>query len=95
MNEDDAVRAALSQYYDSDRPVGYAALFRAGWDAGRVWEKKAAKLDVVLRAAIDVADAAFTDQRSVIGTSLHRPMQRLIDALSDLRAGRVTKQRRR
>jgi hypothetical protein len=37
MNEDDAVRAALSQYFNDSRPAGYAGSFRAGWDAGKQW----------------------------------------------------------
>lgn len=39
------------------------------------------KLEALLRAAIEVASVAFTDQKLVVGTPLHRPMQRLIVAL--------------
>jgi hypothetical protein len=37
MNEDDAVRAALQEYYEDNRPAGYGAAFRAGWEAHKQW----------------------------------------------------------
>jgi hypothetical protein len=38
MNEDDAQTAALQEYFDSNTPAGYGASFRAGWQAGRIYE---------------------------------------------------------
>jgi hypothetical protein len=40
------------------------------------------ELEAVLRAAIEVADAAFINQRPLIGGPLHQPIQRLIEALA-------------
>jgi hypothetical protein len=40
-------------------------------------------LEAVLRAAIDVTTEAFIDQRLIVGTRLHHPMQQLMDALSN------------
>jgi len=66
MNEDDAVRAALSQYYDSSRPAGYAASFRAGWDAGRIHEAGVCthgrESDAALETAESVAQMAAHDR---------------------------------
>jgi hypothetical protein len=38
MNEEDAQTAALQEYFEDNRPAGYGAAFRAGWDAGRRYE---------------------------------------------------------
>lgn len=47
---------------------------RLGW-----WESP--PIDIV-RAAMEMADALFVHQSSVVGTPLHRPGQVLIDAVS-------------
>jgi hypothetical protein len=39
------------------------------------------QLEAILRAAIDVTSIAFTDQRLVVKTPLHGPIQALIEAL--------------
>jgi hypothetical protein len=46
----------------------------------------------LIEAAVEVADTAFTDQKIVVGTSLHRPIQALIDALSKVPEADVARQ---
>lgn len=41
------------------------------------------RLEAVIRAAIEVTSIAFVDQDLTVGTRLHGPMQRLMDALDD------------
>jgi hypothetical protein len=38
--EEDAQTAALQEYFDSNTPAGYGASFRAGWEAGRGFERR-------------------------------------------------------
>lgn len=41
--EEDAQTAALQEYFDGNKPAGYGASFRAGWDAGRDYERAASE----------------------------------------------------
>jgi DNA-directed RNA polymerase subunit RPC12/RpoP len=45
--EEDAQKAALQEYFDSDTPAGYGASFRAGWAAGRTWASWATRISFV------------------------------------------------
>lgn len=71
-DEEDAQTAALQEYYDSNRPAGYGASFRAGWDAGRDWLSKQAQpaTDDDVRAAAtrlrDALERILRDTRTFI-----------------------------
>ena len=50
MNDEDAQTAALQEYFDSNKPAGYGASFRAGWNAARASDRD-------YLSSVDQADA--------------------------------------
>jgi hypothetical protein len=57
MDEEDAQTAALQVYFEDNRPAGYGASFRAGWDAGRDYAARERALrEGALRDALVVVE---------------------------------------
>jgi hypothetical protein len=54
-DDEDAQTAALQEYFDSNKPAGYGASFRAGWNAARVTDRTA-EVEAMRKALHRVAD---------------------------------------